>query len=55
LIRRQPWLFLVLAVGAGIVVYVASGESMIRAVLGGLLFAALVSVWIEVRKHIWRS
>jgi hypothetical protein len=44
-----------LAVGSGIVVYVASGESSIRAVLGGLLFAGLVSLWIEVRKHLWRS
>jgi hypothetical protein len=51
----QPWLFVLLAVGAGVVVYVVSGESLTRAVLGGLLFAGLVSLWIEVRKHIWRS
>ena len=37
----QPWLFVCLAVGFGIVAYFASGENVPRAIIGGLAFAGL--------------
>jgi hypothetical protein len=50
---RQPWLFLVLALGFGVVAYAASGESIARGVIGGLAFAALISAWLEARRRWW--
>ena len=51
----QPWFFVVLALGFGIVAYFASGQNLTRGVLGGLLFALLISGWLRVRKRLWRS
>jgi hypothetical protein len=48
----QPWLFVVLAVGFGVVAYFASGENTVRAVLGGLAFAAAISLWLRVRNRL---
>jgi len=50
---RQPWLFVVLALGFGAVAYFASGGSLTRGVVGGLAFATLISAWLEVRKRWW--
>jgi len=50
----QPWLFVLLACGGGVAVFFLSGEKLTRAVLGGLVFALFVSLWIEVRKRLWR-
>jgi hypothetical protein len=50
---RQPWLFVLLAVGFGIVAYFASGGSIARGVIGGLVFAALISAWLRIRKRLW--
>jgi hypothetical protein len=52
---RQPWLFVVLALGFGVVAYFASGENIVRALLGGLVFAVAISVWLRVRSRLWRS
>jgi hypothetical protein len=51
---RQPWLFVVLAVGFGIVAYLASGQNLIGGVVGGVVFGALISAWLEVRKRLWK-
>jgi len=51
----QPWLFVSLAVGFGVIAYFASGQDLTRGVIGGLLFGALVSVWLVVRERLWRS
>ena len=51
---RQPWLFILLAVGFGVVAYLASGENLIRAIVGGVAFAALISLWRELRKRLGR-
>jgi hypothetical protein len=51
---RQPWLFVLLAAGGVIIVYAASDGNLVRAVLGGLIFAALISLWLVVRARIWR-
>jgi hypothetical protein len=51
---RQPWLFLVLAAGFGVVAYLASGRDLTRGILGGLAFGALISLWLRLRKRIWR-
>ena len=51
---RQPWLFVLLALGFGVVAYFASGEDITRAVIGGLVFAALISAWLEIRRRWWR-
>jgi hypothetical protein len=50
---RQPWLFLLLALGFGVVAYFASGEDVVRGILGGLLFAVLISAWLKIRKRLW--
>ena len=50
---RQPWLFVVLALGFGVIAYFASGESLTRGVIGGLAFAALISAWLEARRRWW--
>jgi hypothetical protein len=49
---RQPWLFMCLVVGFGVVAYFASGENLLRAIIGGLAFAALISLWRELRKRL---
>jgi hypothetical protein len=49
----QPWLFLVLAVGFGVIAYFASGRNPVRGVGGGLLFGALISLWLRVRDRLW--
>jgi lipid-A-disaccharide synthase-like uncharacterized protein len=51
----QPWLFFALAVGFGVIAYFASRQDLVRGVIGGLLFGALVSVWLVVRERLWRS
>jgi hypothetical protein len=50
---RQPWLFLVLAFGFGVVAYFASGQNLARGLIGGVLFGALISIWIRVRERLW--
>jgi hypothetical protein len=50
---RQPWLFALLALGFGVVAYFASGESVVRTVIGGVLFAVLISAWLRIRRR-WR-
>ena len=50
---RQPWLFLLLALGFGVIAYFASGESLTRGVIGGLAFATLISAWLEARRRWW--
>ena len=50
---RQPWLFLVLALGFGVVAYFASGQSLTRGVIGGLAFATLISAWLQARRRWW--
>jgi hypothetical protein len=52
---RQPWLFLLLALGFGAVAYLVSGENLTRGVIGGLLFGLAISAWLKLRKHLWRS
>jgi hypothetical protein len=52
---RQPWLFLVLAFGFGVVAYFASGQNLARGLVGGVLFGALISIWLRVRGRLWRS
>ena len=52
---RQPWLFIYYAVGFGVLSYVVSGDSVGLAVVGGLMFATLMSVWGEIRKRWHRS
>jgi hypothetical protein len=52
---RQPWLFLLLWLGGGLIVYVASAERLERAVLGGLVFAVLITGWLWLRERIWRD
>ena len=49
---RQPWLFIGLAVGFGLVAYFASGENLPRGLIGGVAFAALISLWRELRKRL---
>jgi hypothetical protein len=49
---RQPWLFICLAVGFGLVAYLASGENLARGLIGGVAFAALISLWRELRKRL---
>jgi hypothetical protein len=51
----QPWLFVALAVGFGVIAYFASGQDLTRGVIGGLLFGALVSAWLVLRGRLWRS
>lgn len=53
--NRQPWLFVVLALGFGVIAFFASGESLTRGVVGGLVFGAFVSLWLRVRRSFWRS
>jgi len=50
----QPWLFLGLALGFGVIAYLASGESVWRGVIGGLAFGVAISVWLRVRTRIFR-
>ena len=45
--------FLVLALGFGVVAYAASGESITRGLIGGLAFATLISAWLEARRRWW--
>jgi hypothetical protein len=52
---RQPWLFLLLALGFGVIAYFVSDENVTHGVIGGLLFGLAISVWLELRKHLWRS
>ncbi len=51
----QPWLFLVLAVGFGIVAYFASGGSVWRGIVGGAVFGLAISAWLRLRTRIWRD
>jgi hypothetical protein len=50
---RQPWLFLCLAAGFGVVAYFASGRDLMRGILAGLAFGVLISGWLWFRKRIW--
>jgi hypothetical protein len=49
------WLFLLLALDFGVIAYFVSGENLARGVIGGLLFGLAISVWLKLRKHLWRS
>jgi hypothetical protein len=49
----QPWLFLALAVGFGIIVYLVSNHSVWRAVVGGAAFGLAISAWLRIRARIW--
>jgi hypothetical protein len=40
-------------VGFGIVAYFASGRDVTRAIVGGLVFGAAISVWLRIRKRLW--
>lgn len=51
----QPWLFVVLAVPFGVLVYFLSNESVVRAVIGGAAFGLAISVWLRVRARLWRD
>ena len=50
----QPWLFLALALGFGVIAYFASGESLVRAVIAGVAFGLAISAWLRLRKRLWR-
>jgi hypothetical protein len=47
----QPWLFLGLSAGFGVVAYFASGGSLQRGVIGGLAFGAAISAWMKLRRR----
>jgi len=49
---RRRGLGLFLAVGFGVVAYFASGHSIGRAIFGGIAFAVLISLWLQVRKRL---
>ena len=46
---RQPWLFVGLTVGFGLIAYLASGGSAARGTIGGVAFGAAVSGWLRLR------
>ena len=51
----QPWLFLALAVGFGIVAYFASGGSVWRGVAGGAAFGLAISAWLRLPELLIRA
>jgi hypothetical protein len=38
-----------------VIAYLASGGSLVRGVLGGVVFAAAVSGWLVLRRRLWRD
>jgi hypothetical protein len=42
-------------VGFGVIAYFASGGSLARGVIGGVLFGAAISGWLVLRRRIWRD
>jgi hypothetical protein len=48
---RQPWRFVYYGVGFGVVSFVVSGGDLGRALLGGVLFATLLSLWDAYRQR----
>jgi len=51
---KQPWLFLYLAVGFGLLNFFFSHESLPLAIFGGLLFACLMTVFMPLYLR-WKS
>ena len=41
--------------GFGVIAYFASGGSLTRGVIGGVLFGAAISGWLELRRRFWRD
>ena len=46
---RQPWVFVYYAVGFGVLTYVIQDITVRTAVVGGIGFALLMSIWRELR------